>query len=315
MTASFLGVTAHYYTHEDKRRHQVTLAVKRFPPPHTAQRVAEALNAVVSEWSIMNDKVFRVFTDNGSNMVAAFKERISNRQLDLDDEIDDETDLDDENGTEVIELTEDITVMKPTNDTDLDDSENDEADLDDDEDELEATANSEILEFCSKELEHSVVFVGWKRISCIIHTLQLVVKLFEINPVFRPTIKKAHRLVKRFNKSCKATEMLIKKSGRKLVSDCPTRWDSTFLMLSRLIDLKVHVNYVSNELSWETLSSNQWKQLDLILSLLQPFAHQTNIVGAEQSTSISMVIPVLKELQFHLEEVNTTYKTALHLNI
>jgi hypothetical protein len=80
MSASFLGVTAHYYTHEDKQRHQVTLAVRGFSSPHTSQQVAGALGAVRTDWSISHTKVFRVLTDNGSNMVAAFKERIINRQ-------------------------------------------------------------------------------------------------------------------------------------------------------------------------------------------------------------------------------------------
>ena len=72
-TASFLGVTAHYFSHQDKQRHNVTLAVSRLPPPHNAVKIFNALNLVLEQWSILKDRVFRILTDNGSNMVVAFK--------------------------------------------------------------------------------------------------------------------------------------------------------------------------------------------------------------------------------------------------
>ena len=150
------------------------------------------------------------------------------------------------------------------------------------------------------ELDHNLGFVGWKRLSCFAHTLQLVVKEFEVAPCFKSTLKKAQKIVKKVNKSCKATERLIQLAGVKLIKNCPTRWDSTFLMLKRLNRLKEHVNTVLDELSWET---SQWKQLQAIEDLLEPFAHQTNVGTFEKTTSIAMIIPSLKELELHLKEV------------
>jgi hypothetical protein len=60
---------------------------------------------------------------------------------------------------------------------------------------------------------------------------------------------------------------------------------------------------VLEELEWENLSMIQWKQLSLIETLLKPFAHQTIVTSSEMSTSIAMVVPVLKELELHLKEV------------
>ena len=57
-----------------------------------------------------------------------------------------------------------------------------------------------------------------------------------------------------------------------------------------------------DELAWDNLTATQWKHLEYIQQLLQPFAHHTNITSAENSTTIAMVIPVLKELNLHLEE-------------
>ena len=74
-------------------------------------------------------------------------------------------------------------------------------------------------------------------------------------------------------------------------------------MISRLISVKDHINAVLEELGWDGLTASQWKQLRAIEDLLQPFAHQTNITSSEDSTSMCMVIPTLKELDLHLKEV------------
>lgn len=44
----------------------------------------------------------------------------------------------------------------------------------------------------------------------------------------------------KFNKSCKGTEKLIQLSGKKPIANCPTRWSSTFLVVSRLLKLRPH---------------------------------------------------------------------------
>ena len=60
--------------------------------------------------------------------------------------------------------------------------------------------------------QHDIAFCCYKRNSCFAHTLQLVIRTFT----------NVHKLVSKVNKSAKATESLIKKSGVKLISDCPT---------------------------------------------------------------------------------------------
>ena len=78
------------------------------------------------------------------------------------------------------------------------------------------TISSEISNFEQTEIRHNEAFTGmsFKRISCFIHTLQLVVKVFETNPSFRNSLQKAHSIVKKVSKSCKATEKLIRIAGK-----------------------------------------------------------------------------------------------------
>ena len=79
--------------------------------------------------------------------------------------------------------------------------------------------------------------------------------------------------------------------------------DSTFHMLSRLLEGKEHLTIVLDALGWDGLSQLQWKQLKEVTELLQPFAHHTNVTSSERSTSIAMVVPVIKELTLHIQTV------------
>lgn len=72
------------------------------------------------------------------------------------------------------------------------------------------------------------------------------------------------------------------------MGDCKTHV-TTYLMLSRMIEVKAHLSSVLDELLWDNLSASQWKQLENIMKLLQPFAHYTNVTSSEEMTSIGMV--------------------------
>ena len=111
------------------------------------------------------------------------------------------------------------------------------------------------------------------------------------------------------NKSTKATEKLIKKSGKKLINACPTRWSSTFLMISRLLEVKSSLISVCEELGWnaQILSNLQWKQLEMTEKLLKPFTQYTTLTSGEERTTISLVIPVLLELEMHLQDEVSKY--------
>ena len=155
------------------------------------------------------------------------------------------------------------------------------------------------------EFEHEIAFVGYRRLSCFAHSLQLVVSKFDECSVFRHTIKKAKNIVSKFNKSTKATEKLIANAGLKLLGDCPTRWSSTYLLINRFLTVKASVIQVLDEHSWDGLQNSEWRVLENIQELLQPFAEYTTLCSGEEYTTISSVVPIVVELQYHLEEMST----------
>ena len=187
MTASFL-VTVHLFTHHDKKRHSITLACRRFPSPHTGDRIAELLESVLDEWQIPKEKVFRLLTNNGSNTIRAFN-LLQNKSMDLSQEVAENVEEMEELEDENVKLDEEIEEVEVDKDAEF------------------AVADMRDFEQC--EMDHGNALATWKHISCFAHTLQLVVKEFERAPCFNSTLKKAHSIIKKVNKSCRATERLI----------------------------------------------------------------------------------------------------------
>ena len=87
LASSYLGITAHFFSRKDHRRHCMTLAVRRLPSPHTGDRIEQLVCEVLDEWTISPQKVSAILTDNGSNMVCAFRDWVSESretQMDLE---------------------------------------------------------------------------------------------------------------------------------------------------------------------------------------------------------------------------------------
>ncbi len=289
MSASFLGVTAHFFSTYDNKRHNITLAARRFPSPHTAFNVAELVQQILVEWEIPNDIIHRVLTDNGSNMVKAFKEQVAAEK---------ESEEEDGEGPSSSRGSQSLDSFHSG-----DEAESNDEELPDESD----TTQQDLNNFEECEDDHSIAFVGFKRTSCFAHTLQLVVRVFDSFKSQKAVMRRFHKLVAKVNKSTKATEKLISRAGKKLIADCPTRWSSTYLMISRLLLLKTELSSVLEELQWDNLPISHWKQIESMVELLKPFAQYTQLTSSEDTTSISMVIPVVLELRLHLEKMKSVH--------
>ncbi|KAL1274038.1 hypothetical protein QQF64_026852 [Cirrhinus molitorella] len=134
---------------------------------------------------------------------------------------------------------------------------------------------------------------------CFTHTLQLTLKDAMKHPNADSLITRARHLVSAVRKSSVANEALIKKRGKTLVRDCSTRWNSTFDMLRRLLEIRAELNQVLEELSMDPLLTSDWTKLEKLVKLLEPFAIHTDQLQND-SQSLSQVVPCLLNLEAHL---------------
>ena len=52
----------------------MTIAARRLPSPHMAEREEKIVDEVLTEWEIPRTKISAILTDNVSNMIAAFRD-------------------------------------------------------------------------------------------------------------------------------------------------------------------------------------------------------------------------------------------------
>ena len=296
---SFIGITAHFFANH--KRCKATLAVRHFESPHTGEKVLQLVKTVLQEWEINSSQVGKVITDNGSNMTKAFRDTIDyDNDNTADDNNEDITNYEAaDHGLDVEDVDEDVDAV----------DEMDEIELTEDEYDVE----KEEREFNHNEQDHNNAFelAEFQRLSCFSHTLQLIVAKFDAIRPCKEAVATSKKIVMRFNKSVKATGMLVELSGRKLTGDCPTRWSATYLLLKRLIDLRPNVETVLAKLQWDGLQVRHWKSIESLVMLLGPFADYTSLAGGEEYTTISCVVPsILMELKLHLQKVTKQFQSS-----
>ena len=87
----------------------------------------------------------------------------------------------------------------------------------------------------------AIEILSWPRFGCLAHTLQLGVKKSMEIPQVSRVLARAQRVVTHFHHSSKSTYILKQKQTDlhvdqlSLVQDVTTRWNSSYYMLSRLL--------------------------------------------------------------------------------
>ena len=233
------------------------------PSPHTEKSIRALSQVILSEWEIPLTKVSAVLTDNGSNIIASFRYLCASKES---EDSDGEGDLEDVGG--------------------------------------DANNEAEVEDFDTNDSDHETASIPvFKQLSCFSYTLQLVNHRFSEVKSFKKVLGAAHQVAKRVNKSTKATEKLIALSGKKLVSDSPTRWSSTYLLVSWMIEVRAALTEVLKEMELDNLATSEWKLLESICELLHPFAQYTSLLSVEEYTTISAVVPAIMELELHFDEM------------
>ncbi len=156
---------------------------------------------------------------------------------------------------------------------------------------------------------------GWESLRCNAHCLQLCLKAGLSSNGISRLLGAGRKLVTHFRHSVVATEELKRRQAqmetgnKKLIQDCATRWNSSFYMLERLVEMRWPISAVLSDESVTKrsdrsldLRSEQWTLAVELVKVLSPFEVATTFFSYEQNSSLSCILPVIFGLVESLKE-------------
>lgn len=144
----------------------------------------------------------------------------------------------------------------------------------------------------------------WRHFGCYAHTLNLIVK--DALKAVEPIITKVRTLVAHFKRSSSATQKLkevqkqLGKDPLKLLQDVVTRWNSTFYMIQRILQMEDVIRTTMallNSTNLPIISVEEWQLLTDIQKVLQPMEEVTKIICGQNYVTLSSVIILTKGLE------------------
>lgn len=140
-------------------------------------------------------------------------------------------------------------------------------------------------------------------VDCTVHQLQLCIRsALGSNEYVKSLLARCKQIATHFNHSITAQNELSDLQERlglsklAVVQECPTRWNSMFHMVERLIEIKdAIILYTSQHPNLPQLAPNDWVQLESCAKILKPFDEVTKSLSSTEAC-ISSVIPLIHVL-------------------
>ncbi|XP_050561015.1 E3 SUMO-protein ligase ZBED1-like [Spodoptera frugiperda] len=158
----------------------------------------------------------------------------------------------------------------------------------------------------------SAVRLGeWRSVGCFAHLLNLVVQ--DSLKTVAGVVNKVKAVVDFFKRSAQAQAKLETAQKQmnlpllKLKQECPTRWNSCFDMLERILKIKdAVISTIALTRSDLNIQTVEWDLISKIVPILRPFYEVTLEISAEQNVSLSKVLICTKLLSKQIvQQINT----------
>lgn len=153
----------------------------------------------------------------------------------------------------------------------------------------------------------------WKHFGCYAHTLNLVVQeVINNSKELTTLIDKVKMAVGYFKRSAQTWEKLKKfqvqagKTVKRPLQNVSTRWNSTFYMLERFIEIKEINSSLSNlNATAMSLTAMDWELCQNMCDILKPCEEVTKEISGQKYVTGSIVIPITTALISSIENLDT----------
>ncbi|KAM8820135.1 zinc finger BED domain-containing protein 4 [Eudromia elegans] len=145
-------------------------------------------------------------------------------------------------------------------------------------------------------------------VQCFSHTVNIIVnEAIKSQRMVQNLLSIARKICERVHRSAKAKEKLAELQKEyelpqhQLIQDVPSKWNTSFHMLERLIEQKRAIDEMSIECSFrELISCDQWEVMQSVCHALKPFEVASREMSTHMST-LSQVIPMIHILNRKIE--------------
>nr|XP_023397780.1 zinc finger BED domain-containing protein 4 [Loxodonta africana] len=145
-------------------------------------------------------------------------------------------------------------------------------------------------------------------VQCFSHTVNLIVnEAIKSQRMVQNLLSIARKICERVHRSPKAKEKLAELQKEyelpqhHLIQDVPSKWNTSFHMLERLIEQKRAINEMSIECNFrELISCDQWEVMQSVCHALKPFDAASREMSTHVS-ALSQVIPMIHILNRKIE--------------
>lgn len=271
LTASYVGVTGHFFDSK-KGICRVLLGLERLDYPHTAERIVDATNGVLSKWNLdlSSDKIFRILTDNGTNVVKAFREFVQ-------------------------EICFTVTINAEAEDGDY----NVEAEEDD-----TFERREQQLDICiDRKKRLSCIDHQLARILMVATEGKKTAQCEGCDLTAKEIIDVVHELLSNLRTRGKAAEYFMERYNKKLLQPPKTRWAYHYYVVKRLLELKDGIRQLIDEEivdGVQNLTPLQWRMVKALHDILEPFSVAVTDLEGEFYVTLSHVIPFLMNINISL---------------
>lgn len=150
-----------------------------------------------------------------------------------------------------------------------------------------------------------------KHIPCFAHTINRIVEKVLEDDQLSALVKKVRDIVKFFKNSVIQSDMLRAKQGNKnhkLILDVKTRWNSTYYMLERYVQLRSILFDIlfENTHAPALPTATENSVIQKIILILKPFEYVTKDLCGENYVTISKVIPTVNCLRQEISSIKST---------
>lgn len=160
----------------------------------------------------------------------------------------------------------------------------------------------------ARNISLGVERANFQSLKCAAHTLQLCIhKALSVTGVER-LLAACRRTVGHFKHSSNNQAVLSKHAAelgapkKKLQQDIATRWNSTYIMISSMLELKEPLRRSMEDSSTirssiPLLTDVDWDMLEQLREVLKPLLDITELLGGDKYVTRSVLIPALKLLK------------------